>query len=417
MVEDAPGTHDTDPAKRLDFFVRTALRGSEELRTQLSIDELVFLHTEPIAANARDFYLYGIADEIARAGTAMLRWVEILAGDDDLENDATALDRAVLTSLLSEQSMWFRRLLESLVDLICFESTNTEPYFLHFILVQRLNDLLAYQANLRDFYGEENANIANSIDRTKSLVGAIEKSEIDAREIWYLRSRKGERNTVSKTARSSFKERLKRALRQADDRHRLIIGLTYQPFAKLSQQIHFTPEEAHVLASPEQLKLGFSAVGILAVAVLHYAYSLGGLEPQTEQGRQLRRVWDANEAASEFHRLHSDPAAQVGDFVLVHNSLAVVVERKTSKFGLVVFLVEYLAERPIQEISEEWIPPTHVRLLFSQRDFGSGVRELLASHGVPAERLIDAPSAEVLRESVVAAWNAGLREAVLSRTA
>jgi hypothetical protein len=61
----------------------------------------------------------------------------------------------VLGSLLVERVAWQRRLLEALVTLINFSSTNDNTYFAHFLAVRELERAQYELADERDFFGAE----------------------------------------------------------------------------------------------------------------------------------------------------------------------------------------------------------------------------------------------------------------------
>jgi len=119
------------------LFTRVALAGSQELRRLLPLDEIHYRKLTIEAQNdARAYLLYGVLDSVYQVGVAMMRWEDLLGGDEPKEE---SLERRLIEeAILAEAAMWTRRLIEMLTHLICFSSTNEERYYRHFLFLDRL---------------------------------------------------------------------------------------------------------------------------------------------------------------------------------------------------------------------------------------------------------------------------------------
>jgi hypothetical protein len=131
-------------------FLQDALVGaSDELRSALNVDETGFLRVAGYShSDARAFFLYGVLDELQKSGIAISHWVELLGPGQDFSALETMdqIERVILTSVLDDQSLRMRKLVETLITLINFERTNEDDYYRHYLLLAELERQLSDQA-------------------------------------------------------------------------------------------------------------------------------------------------------------------------------------------------------------------------------------------------------------------------------
>ncbi len=122
-----------------DLPIGEGLRCAAELRSHLSIDERKYLlFAGQVLDDCRSYVLYIALDEVKKASIHLMRLREVLdekeaAKQKHAEDDRLA--RLVTTSILEEQQMRVRRLLELLVTLIPFSTTNEQPHYRHLLLL------------------------------------------------------------------------------------------------------------------------------------------------------------------------------------------------------------------------------------------------------------------------------------------
>jgi len=130
--------------ERLKYFSQICFRGANQIRKYLKMGESGYRYAAPQAhQHLRDYYLYGVLDEIEKSGLAMLNFSDFILGGEGNsvakteENDR--ITRNIYSAAVDQLSLWSRKLTEILVDVISFKTlSNEEPYFRHFMLVTEL---------------------------------------------------------------------------------------------------------------------------------------------------------------------------------------------------------------------------------------------------------------------------------------
>jgi hypothetical protein len=411
---ESPSPDEGTSAKRPDFpeyLNRAVLQGSTELRGQLEIDEAAYLRLVPSAhKDARAHFLYAVVDDLARVGSAMIRWKELSSGNvPDDTGGQDVIQRTALGAIITEQSLWLRKLLECLVDVICFADSNLPAYYRHYTLCRELESRLRYASELRDFYGKESANIRFGTARLIEQIRETEKAvEID--RCWYLHDKKPLPTQPKQRLLSSFRSRLKQALHASPSIDRLLLGLTYRMYAEASEDIHFTASETHRSTTNADISSRAVYSGLLATRILLRSYRLVDVHPKTAFNKQVHRVFANESAASGLLKFFAEPIASPGDFVLSLGALAELRESYKSSFGYYMYRVEYIATPPIADIEDEWVLPEYIRLLFRRSALMSRVSEVLSNAGVDPSTCSDETINRELRQGAVRMWEAGLKE-------
>ncbi len=402
------------------FWSRALLRASEDVRALLHIDETNFRLVAGTAhGNSRDYFLYAVLDELEKLGIAIMGWDEII-GPEEIEVDE-ATTRVILERTLDEQSFWLRKTIEALIDLVCFSSTNEEPYFRHLLLLRQLRGHLSDQQDLTDFYGAGSRNVEWSIQRVYDEIRDLEAGQIDFDRVWYARRGLAALPTRPDGLLTSVRSRLKKALPLMDAHEKLSAGLSYaRAYGSTSEDIHFRPQATLRDISTDAIAAGIDRVAVEGVAAIRRVQMLLDAVP-AGINEQLRDSFDNNEFPAEVLAHRTANRANVGDFVLAGGDLAEVVETKRSEFGYEVYRAEYLAERPLPDIDEDWFLAEHVERFYTADTFLEKMREAVDAGHAPADALqrIDRLPADqrqnLIRESLLFAWNGGLRDWVRNR--
>jgi hypothetical protein len=400
------------PRRWWDFLIKAAIRGANDLRNSLHISELGFRKVVGYShADARGYYLYAILDEVQKAGIAMIRWKDFLTyEDEDYNSDEDQLSRIILESIIEEQSLWQRKLSEVLISLVCFETTNENDYYRHFLLLSALDDHLSVVTDLKDFYNCPNKNIEHGITMLKDRIAKIE-DKIDLSRCWYLRKKKKlrDRNTLNPgQILNSMRSRMKFALPLCTSAEKLALGLSYgYTYSKPSKDIHFSPSSFKLDINEATAEVNFSRTGLL---VLHILLRCQGLLKIIPKGinEQISRVFKENKTPKSLLKWLTDTKIEVGDFVLAYGDLAEILEVKVSPFGYRCYKVRYLSERPIPKIEEDYFPAQYVRLLFRIQDLKNRFQKEMGDYAksIPEDKI-----QEFIRKSAIELWEKwGLRE-------
>jgi hypothetical protein len=428
VTEESKGAHPyEDEREKWRFWSRALTRAPIDLREHLNVDETGFrMVAGPAHANARDYFVYGALDEVQQAGVAILGWDEFLEGP--IPEDEDAVTRMVLERTIEEQSFWSRKLLEALIDLIGFTSTNEEAYYRHFLLLRELRDFLATKKDLIDFYACPSENVEWSINRTYNDLVKIEQSgDIDLVQAWYVSRNQPLASVPTSPAAvfNSVRQRLKVALTIADDHEKLVLGLSYdRAYGTVSKDIHFRPAASLRPVSGDEIAAGIDRIALIGLSAIVRVQKLLDCQPEGIN-KQLAEIYETNEYPRKVYNAMTAGRASVGDFVVAYGDLAEVLAVSRSEFGYESYHVRYLSERPLPDVEEDWHPAQHVRRLYSADE----MLRRLKTEDVPKGRfppeaidVIERASPEAkqqaIREGIVTLWEqGGLRDYVQAQLA
>jgi hypothetical protein len=398
------------------FWSRALVRAGEDLRALLHVDESGYRFIAGTAHGAaRDYFLYATIDEIEKLGIAVMGWDELIGNELIEPEDATS--RVILERSLDEQSFWTRKTLEVLIDLVCFSRTNEHGYYRHLLLLRELRKHLSIQHDLTTFYGAPSRNVEWSINWVYEQIRELEVNQIDFDRVWYARRPLGAIPTRPEGLLTSVRARLQTSLPLMHPHEKLSVGLSYaRTYGSTSEDIHFRPQATLSDINSDAVAAGIDRVAVDGIAAIKRIQELLGQVP-TGINETLRDSFERNEYPGQVLGARTTGRAAVGEFVLAGGDLAEVVEVRESPFGYEVYKVNYLAERPLPGIDDDWFLAEHVERFYTEEQFFQKMREAVAAGHAPAdavERIEALPVGErhdLIRESLVATWEqAGLRE-------
>jgi hypothetical protein len=403
------------------FWARALVRAGEDLRALLHVDESGYRFIAGTAHGAaRDYYLYATLDEVEKLGIAVIGWDELIGTERIEPEDATS--RVILERSLDEQSFWTRKTLEVLIDLACFSQTNEHAYYRHLLLLRDLRRHLSIQQDLTTFYGAPSRNVEWSINRVYEEIRELEADEIDSDRTWYARQPLTAIPNRPNGLLTSVRARLQTALPLMYPHEKLSVGLSYaRTYGSTSEDIHFRPQATLSDINSDAVAAGIDRVAVNGVAVVKRIQELLGQVPEGIN-ETLRDSFERNEYPGQVLGARTTGRAAIGEFVLAGGDLAEVVEVREGPFAYEVYKVNYLAERPLPGIDDDWFLAEHVERFYTEEQFVQKMREAVATGRAPAdavERIEALPLRnrhDLIRESLVATWEqAGLREWVRER--
>ncbi len=398
------------------FWSRALIRAGEDLRALLHVDESGYRFIAGTAHGAaRDYFLYATIDEIEKLGIAVIGWDELIGNELIEPEDATS--RVILERSLDEQSFWTRKTLEVLIDLVCFSQTNEHAYCRHLLLLRDLRKHLSIQQDLTRFYGAPSKNVEWSINWVYEQIRELESNEIDFERVWYARQLLTAIPTRPDVLLTSVRARLQRSLPLMHPHEKLSVGLSYaRTYGSTSEDIHFRPQATLSDINSDAVAAGIDRVAVDGIAVIKRIQELLGQVP-AGINETLRDSFERNGYPARALRARTTGRAAVGEFVLAGGDLGEVVEVRESPFGYEVYKVNYLSERPLPGIDDDWFLAEHIERFYTDEQFFQRMREAVAAGGAPADavdRIEALPADErhdLIRESLVATWEqADLRE-------
>lgn len=405
-----------------DFFIRATLHGARDLRDVLNLSENDFRSASGFShADARAWYLYGALDEIMRANVVLRQWAELLVADDEGEEskqgDPPYLRRVILETVLDEQDLRRRRLMELLVDLICFRETNEQDYYRHYLLLRFLRDHLTATLDFKDFYSLSSRRLRAQLEGPMRWASDLETTKIDPQRSWYRQDGVTlSESTPPAALFTSFRTRLKSALQTGTANEKLVLGTSYYGYSSASGGIHYYPDRRpNRYELLTQARQGIPMTGVLALNCLVACQKLMANVPEGVNRQLLQTLENSPEIRQIFEGQVSG-RAKVGDFVLAYGQYLAEVERtKVSDFGYESYRLRFLEEHPPRGIECDWLPPQEVCRLSNLDRIAEDTRREMIESG--AQEPVDKDEVRAaVRRAIAEVWQTGLRDVILKQS-
>jgi len=374
------------------------LKGPGELKRRLGVDEDSFRFVDgPEHRDAREYYCYGVADEIMKVGVAAIHWEELLEGPDP-DPAVTSINkniaRVVIERVCSEQEMWVRKLTEHLLNLICLSSHNTEPVFRAFVAAQSLDDHLGLDLDFQDFYACRNENNRYSINSYATIIDQIQARE----NVRPLPLFAGVLNPSALPrpgqVLQGVRKRFKKALLIATREEKIALRLSYAAgFSESSRSIHaLIQDRPKQKVEQKEIAARFNEVGLIATHMLNRMYTLCSIKPEGFSKQIIDSISHPESNAPALFR-QIEQQFQPGDFVLLTGQVAQVIRTNTSPFGYTSVRARYLSQPLLPNVHEDEFPAKYLRLIIPV----NGVREFMVNQvgRMPAELQ------KIVRESLI----------------
>ena len=405
-----------------DIPIGEGLRCAAELRNYLSVDEPKYLLFAGQALDdCRGYVLYIALDEVKKASIHLMRLRELLDEKEEAAQqsaDDSRLFRLVNTSLLEEQQMRVRRLLEALVTLVLFSSTDEQPYYRHLLLLEDLEQSLSENNDLEIFWGQRSTNVDDHIRRQVQWIRQVE-ADVDLSSCWYLRGPKPIKEPEKlEPGRilSSFRSRLKDALPLMTDTERIIAGYTYDwVYGSSSEAIHYRSNRRDC-RPPEDPMLNVRRLGMLINLILDRCYHILG-KPDAPRFKRISESLERSNS-SAILQAATVGTGEVGDYVLVHGDIAQIMETKDSDYGYRIYRVHYVARRPKQNIPDDWFPAPYIQVFYAKKRFDEKWASYVKSEDLPEdirsvlESLTEEELQLALQQSLKDLWNIAIRSKI-----
>ena len=353
--------------------------------------------------NVRGYFFYRVLDEAQKTAISLLHWKEFMtdSGATLAEGpDSEQILRIVMEEAGDAQNLRCRKLVEALVELVMFSSTDSEPYYRDYFLIRELIDYTDYQKDRQEFFGFTNRNTDSSI---ADFLDQIRRNEpqIDVRRRWYLKAPKPAENgwTTTPPRLASFRSKYKPALNLFRPTEFVVAGKSYTHAYGFSRSIHFSPQETSSAFSKADLVADGNRCVLLALAIISRCAEMLQLS-EDPAIQQIAKLTTENEETKKLVRAASEQIAAPGDFVGVQRDLGRVTDVSKSKFGFYSYEIEYISRAPLEEIPRDWFAGFEIRLLGKRAELIARLRSEL---GAPfTEDLID----KRLDAAVLELWTA-----------
>lgn len=408
---------DPEPAPEWDVPIGISLQGAEAIREVLRVDEGSYLRVAGATwADPRSYVLSTALDEVTKTAMHLMRIREFLSGGTISPHD-DRMSRLLVTHVLEELHARARRLLEVLVALILFHTTNQQGHYRHLLLLEDLNSLLSSNSDLEEFYGARSVNIDDSIEHELERIEEVE-GKIDLSTCWYRSNKspiRSQANLRPGGILSSVRSRIREAVPFMTDSERLLFGYSYSGmYGQTSETVHYSVSRKDFRLQAGDEHPATVGLGLLNFAILERCHQLLD-SPEIAVVDRLRQQLSKSNASRLVHTA-TVRDIEVGDFVLAYGDLAEIVEIRVSDYAYRSYRVRYLAEKPKPNIQEDWFPARYVRLFYNKQRFKEVMSEMVSAGHLPpdiVDRFAQLEPQEVqtiIGKSLSAVWKSGLRE-------
>ncbi len=385
------------------FFIDICLKGANDLRNILHMDDNSYLRLFFTAHNdARKYFIYGVLDELEKAGVALMGYQEVLKDTSGDTHDRVS--RNVSSSIVDQEMVWVRKLTEIMAELILFTKTNTQDYYQHYLLVNHVDDLKKVISDTKEFFASENLNHKHQRDEAIQKIQQLETT-INLASCWYLKNKNGNsKHSGAKGLLASFKEKLQEAYLIASPTQKLALGTTYgNTYGKSSQSLHPNVVNPDPDMGIKNIEVGITQIGILSAHILILCRKL--LKDRRKKGlvAQLTRVFRKNKYPDQLLKSRVNPSIKKGDFVIAYGDIAEVIKIYKSKYGYRSFKVKYLSTPPLAHIPIDTFPAMFVRKFQNRAVITAQVRQKI-KETTPDIQISNKQVADSLRKTMVDMW-------------
>ncbi|MEN8615199.1 hypothetical protein ABFB09_07990 [Dehalogenimonas sp. THU2] len=260
--------------------------------------------------------------------------------------------------------MRIRRLLELLINLVLFSSTNDQAYYRHLLLLEDLAHNSGMDKDLYDFWGQSSLRIQ---DYTKSQIQWIHdaESKVDLVSCWYLKNQRPIlRSTVKQLAAenilSSFRSRFKQALLSLTNTERITCGYSYYwIFGTSSENIHFRSSRLDNNLSLDEWRMHIQRIGLLIYLIIDRCYQIMG-KPVASQCEEISKSLENEARSSSIIRDKTVGVYELGDLVFAYGERSKIIEIKNSPYGYRTYKVNYLDDKQ-NKVKEDWCPAPYIQ--------------------------------------------------------
>ena len=263
-------------------------------------------------------------------------------------------------SIVDEFEVRFRRLQEYLCNLICFSQTNEQKYFKLFFASEDLANIKFANQDIDEFFGHPIENFSfqynELLKRCKTLI-----SELDKSKCWFLNPGVNFGSEPTQTIMSSFRQRFKKALLVANDGEKVVLGPTYKVgYGGTSKSAHASVEEHLRDYNAEDVKHKIGKIPIICLNILQRISEIGNIE-WPKNFINLLETARSGEGARKGIFSVTQGNYEAGDLVTTEGGdVAEILRADKFRYGYKCYLVKYIFNSKIPDISEEWLPPRYI---------------------------------------------------------
>lgn len=409
MKKDTKVNEEKKIKKKHDFFIEIPMKGSNAIRKYLKMGENGYRYVASTAYREqyRDYYLYGIMDELEKAGISLMRISEFIIEskkenkpDVSSDSELQRIERNIYDSIIDELSIWIRKLTEILVEVIGFKYSKEDIYFEHYLIVHDLVRNRRYFDDFKNFYAVENENIKYQVNQLETRIQTI-LTKVNPNRCWYAQINK-KKGTVQNSL-SGFLDRINLLIPKMTAAQKLTIGGSYQMYSSVSGNIHVTLGHRDNDPSMNDVEMHFSQISIIASHIIYVCTSILNKKPRKGFLAQINKIVKENNYPAQLHKRITNPNIKIGDFVTAYGDIAEVTKIKKSRFNYKSYRIKYLGKSPLPGIIEDEFSGRYINLFQRKTTVTKQVRDLIKKEA-PDIKINNKTLLDSVRKTVTEMW-------------
>ncbi|NGX32058.1 MAG: hypothetical protein K1060chlam4_00096 [Candidatus Anoxychlamydiales bacterium] len=342
------------------------IQASHELQRILEIEDVSLVISVSNANDPRKYYLNNVLNEVDKSIFSVMFANDFLLANQNKpsskKNDRI-LNSKIIQTKIDELSLWRRKLVEILVDLIGFRRANSLDYYRHYNI---LYETARKQKELKDreeFWGCSNQSLKEEIQELQVLSKQLEK-KLDSQKCWYAEKKKKTKELQLKL--NGTKNRFLEILGYAKKYQKALLLSYRHSFGLPSELMH--PNRIFDEKNKTFIDLDY-AVRFVSILSLHVISAIKDLLRVHNVKGSLKQVADGikkNSYPVFLFNLRTKSNILINDFVATPFGPAQIIKIFKTKFGYRAFRVKYLISSMSNEGIEEYISE-EIQLLASYK--------------------------------------------------
>lgn len=346
-----------------------------QIRRILKIDDSSYGVYVSNENSPRKYYIHNVLDEIEKGMFSVDSKTEFLLNSKNdpasiKENDQ--LSSKILKSKIDELSLWRRKFVEILIDLIGFRKANREAYYKHYNLLYEIFRKNKKFEDLERFWAHEDQILKQEISYLEIDATSLTK-KLDYDKCWYVKKNK---NREWRFSMSDEKSRFIAIQSHAKKYQKTVLITYWNSFGKHSEGLHPKRIVDDKILTLEDLDHAIRGVLVLALHVISAIKDLLGIHNIEGSLKLVANTVKKNSVPENIFNFMTNPRIKVGDFVETLDGVAQVIKICKSEYGYRRFCVKFLIPSTLN-VRPEWYVSYNVKMIAPQKELKKKVLKML----------------------------------------
>lgn len=366
MIEDQKNNHSS--------IYELVMQTSHELRRILEIDDCCHPIYVSSKKDPRKYYLHNVLNEVEKSTFSVMSANELLVASRNefpAREEDERLSSKILQYRIDELSLWRRKLVEILVDLIGFRKANSLNYYQHYNCLYERELYKNKSKDQETFWGCNNQALKQQIQKIEKEAEQLSQ-KLDVNKCWYSKGASPIQKNLTST-----KDRFIQILPQAKKFQKAILISYYNSFGKQSELMHPNRITNERLNTLNDFDHAIRAISVLALHVISGIKDLLHMHNAKGSLKLIANVIKNHALSIHLLNLRTSPKISAGDFIITaEGPFHIIKVTKRSKHKYKKIHVELLIPSGSNIITDEYTPED-VQMFILKKEMRQKVLEIL----------------------------------------